>query len=121
MRSAFTERIADIHISLGSISSVLQIFSTVSKDAPPIPRERTVITVLYGTSAASANCLRLTYLSSIALRSLSSLFAALFNDLHLNAVFNKRVYRLIGTIPIGDNFTEFTDTANSDKSIRPNL
>ena len=44
---------------LGSISKAWQIASTASNDAPPIPRVKIVINVLYGISAVCANCRKL--------------------------------------------------------------
>ena len=43
----------------GSIFNFWQIWITASKDAPPIPRDKIVIRVLYGMFASFENCRRL--------------------------------------------------------------
>lgn len=97
--------------------SVLQILITVSNEDPPTPLERIVMTVLYGTSAASANCRRLAYLSRMAFRRFNSLFSALFNDIHLNTALGNGGCGLFRAIPIGYYRVKFFCAANAHKGI----
>ena len=96
---------------------------TISKDAPPTPRDRIVIRELYGISASRANWRRLGYWSRIRFLKYCSLFIGFVHYDNLDSFILQGCNLILDTFPVSDDrikdfcFADLNERVHTDLGI----